>query len=160
MTVNGTIITGSVEIFRCKNVKLISRVSIPTFQIDICERISIIFDKQEEFQHMLSITTKDLSIKFGDQPSYHVPANPEEVKDWEWKDVQFRTRFVNGAADLSTEPVIRSDRGYILPNAQERLLEIKKMKDLLSKSATELKKLEDLKQSGQKVRQHSFFFFL
>jgi len=151
VTNNASLISGVYEIVHCNGIYITSDNPIPTIQIDMSEKISISYEKQEQFEQFFISQCKGVKLIFGKDEPYNVPCDPGDLKDWEWEDVQFRTHFKDDKkTEIFTEPVIRSDRGYILPNKEEREKEIEKMEDLLQKSEEDLVRVEKLRDSGTK----------
>lgn len=134
-----TVLSSTMELWSCKNVKFHTTKKLETVQLDISRGVKMHFEKLEHMGQVVQAGVDHLDISFGDNEQHNLKSgrtilrelgeNVEETDDV----TQFTTRFVEG--EVLTEKIIR------LANDFPTTLREKKLHD--QKSMNEIQRVEN-----------------
>jgi len=113
-TVNGKIVTSTVDIWRSDNVQLNINTFVGTLQADVCKKLSITYNKKEHLQTIVWAQVYDLALDFLDGPE-HKMITGFEHESQKYPNLalhmdQFIIRFVKDV--LMSEQIVRLNNGY------------------------------------------------
>jgi len=126
--INGKIVTGTFDIWRCNDVDLKINVDIGTLQVDICNNLSITFNEKETVQSIVWTNSYNLNLDFNNGHDHKLVTGMdqkmEELPNITDKD-QFIVRFVK--EKLLSEQIIRLKNGF--PSTQRETVEFERKQE-------------------------------
>lgn len=66
--VNDRVITHTLEVWKCENVKIHLKTKVQTVQVDMCQGADIHFETVDDFNRLVWSATEDLSLQFVNAP--------------------------------------------------------------------------------------------
>ncbi|KAF8976706.1 hypothetical protein BGZ46_008043 [Entomortierella lignicola] len=118
LKVEGKILTGTVDIWKCENISLDFERSVSTFQFDNIQSITVRLPDSEHFGSMIWAGCEDVNLHLGDD--IHVLSyselqsrNPSLRPETD----QFKTTIVDGS--IMTEAIVRLDNGFPATRAEQ-----------------------------------------
>ncbi|KAF9202804.1 hypothetical protein BGZ49_007070 [Haplosporangium sp. Z 27] len=118
LKVEGKILTGTVDIWKCGNISLDFERSVSTFQFDNIQSITVRLPDSEHFGSMIWAGCEDVNLHLGDD--IHVLSyselqsrNPSLRPETD----QFKTTIVDGS--IMTEAIVRLDNGFPATRAEQ-----------------------------------------
>jgi len=153
-TLNGKIVTSTVDTWKCDDLELNINTPVGTLQVDVCKKLNVTYDKKEYLQTLVWAQAFDLSIDFKDGPQHKMVTGFEQEKANHPNlalDVdQFIVRFVK--EKLLSEQIVRLHNGY--PTTEREAIEFeRRQEENLKKMAKEMGiSIGKKKPTGPKVK--------
>jgi hypothetical protein len=116
IVVNGKVLTATIEAWRCENVTLQVNTKVKTLQLDISKKVSVDFDKLDNFQCVVWQNLDELNLSFQDRHDYDLKTGFEHVKEtYPDSDINIDQFIIRNLPDLNREAVT-SERCVRLKN--------------------------------------------
>lgn len=112
VVLDGQLLTGYAEVWRCKGVRVDMRAPVATVQLDLVEDVTLRYASSACVGAIVHAAWKRLRVEFADGTAPYEPADASGPAD-----EQFITRFIDGA--LLTEKVVRGKDEY--PSTEREL---------------------------------------
>jgi len=154
VVLDGDVLTSTVEVWKCENFTLQANTQVKTLQLDLSKKVTLQYNKKENFGALVWADVHDTKINFGDSKEHDIETGFEHMlkvhPDSHVQVDQFIVRFLDGK--LTTERCVRLKNGFLSTEREaveweKRNETIKQahVDEFLKNAGIQLKKSKDVK---------------